>query len=138
MEEANNYQTDFVCTYHLMDDDNDKDQLYRIQLLQAFNNRIWDDVIINNMISLLFNKISNSNSIQEILIKAKQNSDINQLIDLVLLGTDIITNSNDIDILTFTLLFKFDHFYLLHRCICDQLINNDIDSVHLNNLLNTL
>ena len=37
------YQADFICTYKLMDDEDDKNTLYQFQLLQAFDMIQWND-----------------------------------------------------------------------------------------------
>ena len=37
------YDDSFVCTYHLFEDDNTADELYKIQFLQALGLEEWDD-----------------------------------------------------------------------------------------------
>ena len=50
------YQTDFICTYKLMDEEFSRNQLYRIQLMQAFNLEECDDDIVNKIIKSLYIK----------------------------------------------------------------------------------
>ena len=40
------YNTEFVCTYKQHDED-EKDDMYRIQLLQVYNLDRWDDDMTN-------------------------------------------------------------------------------------------
>ena len=42
------YQTDFICTYKNIDDSSEQEDLYRIQLLQAFDIDMWDDDEVNS------------------------------------------------------------------------------------------
>ena len=48
------YQTDFICTYKLMEDEFSRNQLYRIQVVQAFNLEVCDDDIVNKIIKSFF------------------------------------------------------------------------------------
>ena len=43
------YQTDFICTYKLMEDEFSRNQMYRTQLVQAFNLEECDEDIINKI-----------------------------------------------------------------------------------------
>ena len=127
------YQHDFICTYKMVDDENDQEQLYRIQILQAFNLNYWDDTIINKIISEVYHIISVSDEFKQIFIKARQNKSINDLLTML---DDI--NSDKDDELIFKILFKFEYFDLHHRCIVDYLINNTLDPIYMNKLLTIL
>jgi len=138
------YQADFVCTYKLCNDihENDQEQLYRIQLLQAFDLTEWNDDKINKIIEELYLSISLSGVFNTVFIKAKQNQTISELLEVYkLCNTEIetdkiaILDENDI---VFKLLFKFEYFDLTHRCIIDYLINNSVDETYLNKLLSVL
>ena len=138
------YQADFVCTYKLFDDidENDQEQLYRIQLLQAFDLTQWNDDKINKIIEELYSSISLSGVFNTVFIKAKQNQTISELLEVYkLCNTEIetdkiaILDENDI---VFKLLFKFEYFDLTHRCIIDYLIHNSVDEKYLNKLLSVL
>ena len=126
------YQADFICTYKMMDEVNDQEQMYRIQLLQAFGLNHWDDEQVIPVIMELYNELEKTNQMKEIYNKARENPIIQEMLtifsDESLIGDDIILN----------LLFKFEYFDLLHRCIVDFLINGDIDEKYKNNLLNAL
>jgi len=129
------YQPDFICTYKFMDNEYDQEQLYRIQLLQAFDLNEWDDEKINMTIEKLYAQLFNQIEFKEIFVKARQNPSIIEMLDLFMLSGEERLDENDI---IFKLLFKFEYFDLLHRCIVDYLLTNTISSVYLNNLLNNL
>lgn len=113
-----NYKKDFLCTYHLLEADEDinqeeikiyQDNLYKIQLLQAFNvihlaqttnNQIMEEYM-NVTIKLLYEKYKHHPQIQSILNSHSYSS---------------YTHNKEI---IFSLLFSFDSFYLFHSCIID-------------------
>lgn len=129
------YQADFICTYKLMDDEYDQEQLYRIQLLQAFDLNEWDDIKINSTIEELYGLFSDNNEFKEIFKKARQNENIMEMLDILKLSGEENLEENDI---IFKLLFKFEYFDLFHRCIVDYLLNNTIAAVFVSKLLNSL
>ena len=52
------YCTDFLCTYQIHNEDEDiQEDIYRCQLLQSFGLEEWDDDIINNETTVLYNKM---------------------------------------------------------------------------------
>ena len=66
------YQTDFICTYKHMDEEF-TDDLYQIQILQAFNLEKWDDTVINNLCFELYILLTKSDTIfRDIIEKAKK------------------------------------------------------------------
>jgi hypothetical protein len=121
-----------------MDNDNDQEQMYRIQLLQAFDLNHLDDDKMNQTIMELYTIISDSLEFKQIFRKARENNSIKEIINLI----DNTEDEDDIgdigDDLIFKILFKFEYFDLLHRCIVDYLITNTIYSTYMNNLLNVL
>jgi len=138
------YQADFVCTYKLIDDidENDQEQLYRIQLLQAFDLTEWNDDKINKIIEELYLSITLTGVFNDVFIKAKLNNHINEILEIYKLSnteieTDKIAILDENDIV-FKLLFKFEYFDLTHRCLIDYLINKSIDEKYLNKLLSAL
>ena len=124
------YQADFICTYKLMEVE-DQEQMYRIQLLQAFDLNEWNDDHINSLIMELYKKVSLVTGFNEIFIKARENNEIIEMLGYF--NLDEIT-----DDVVFTLLFKFEYFDLIHRCIVDYFVSNTIDSKYINLLLNAL
>ena len=129
------YQADFICTYKLMDNEYDQEQLYRIQLLQAFNLNEWDDAKINRIIADLYMVINNEGLLKEVFIKARLNKNIMEMLDILKLSGEDRLDENDI---IFSFLFKFEYFDLLHRCIVDYLINNSIAEKYIKKLLEAL
>jgi hypothetical protein len=127
------YQADFICTYKLMENEADQEDLYRIQLLQAFDLNEWDDEAINAIILDLYARVSSE--FKEIFEKARQNETILEMLAFFKLSGEKRLEENDI---IFKLLFKFEYFDLLHRCIVDFLLNQTIQHKYLANLLNIL
>jgi hypothetical protein len=127
------YQADFICTYKLMENELDQEDLYRIQLLQAFNLNEWDDEAINAIILDLYARVSHE--FKEIFEKARRNETILEMLEFFKLSGEKRLEENDI---IFKLLFKFEYFDLLHRCIVDFLLNQTIQHKYLANLLNIL
>jgi hypothetical protein len=113
---------DFICTYHLIDDIHDSNLLYQIQLLQAFELNIFDDIKIENELEILFNKIFNYTQINNIInfIKKKHN--------LYIVS----------DIIAFKILFNYDYFYIFFKCLQELFINNYITENSYNKLINLL
>ena len=127
------YQADFICTYKRMDNSDDQEQLYRIQLLQAFDSNDFDDEKINATIADLYEETNKL--FKDVFIKARQNESIIEMIDYLRLSGEERLEENDI---IFNLLFKFEYFDLLHRCIVDYLINDSIHEKYMQALLEAL
>ena len=124
------YQHDFVCTYKLMDTPDEQEQLYRIQLLQAFELYDWDDAKVNDIIVELFSILNLKSDFKAIIEKAIKNDHIIELFE-----TLKITYTADV---VFTMLFKYEYFDLIHSCISDILIHGEIHPVHLENIMAVL
>ena len=105
------YITDFVCTYHLIGgtgDDADEygiDCLYRMQFLQAFGISEYDNVIIDEVLVEIADKIKDNDELIRVI---KQHP---------LLASPDTTNSSYVDILPF--LFAYSSFYAFHKCLID-------------------
>lgn len=124
------YQTDFICTYKLMDDEF-TDDLYQIQILQAFNLEKWDNNVINNLCFELYTLLTKSDTIfRDIIKRAKQNLNIKNVYDSV-----IKNGIEDDDKIIFALLFTYDYFDLFHKCICEYFRNGVISLKTLENIM---
>lgn len=124
------YQTDFICTYKHMDEEF-TDDLYQIQILQAFNLEKWDDTVINNLCFELYILLTKSDTIfRDIIEKAKKNRDIKNIYESVIDKED-----EDTDKIIFTLLFTYHYFDLFHKCICEYMRNGKVSLQTLENLL---
>ena len=108
------YQHDFVCTYKLMDTPDEQEQLYRIQLLQAFELYDWDDAKVNDIIVEVFSILNLNSDFKAIIEKAIKNDHIIELFE-----TLKITYTDDV---VFTMLFKYEYFDLIHSFIADILM----------------
>ena len=108
------YITDFICTYKLMDNDFDKEHLYRIQMLQAFGLEQWDSVIIQDTMTTLYDKLKDDEQFRRIIDDAKISSKIGNSLP--------IYN----DSMVFTMLFNYDFFDMMHKCICENINTNFI------------
>ena len=116
------YQTDFVCTYNKIDDQEDSVILYQIQILQAFNLLEFNDNIINKITEDLYEKYKNNKYILKIIqhkfkiIKHKSNH-----------------TNNELDM--FRLCFKYNTFHLMHSILCSLINNNEINQDNYKKLL---
>ncbi len=127
------YQCDFICTYKLMDEEF-TDDLYQIQILQAFNLENWDDNVINNICFELYTLLTNSDPIfRTIIEKAKKNMDIKNIHDSVM-----DKEGEDDEKIIFALLFTYEYFDLFHKCICEYMRNGKVNLYTLENLMNKL
>ena len=117
------YNTTFICTYNLINnnvDDNDNDldnELYRSQLLQAFNLTEWDTKKIDNLFDYINKKLLNDDKGKLIIEKMKQKAIL------------------PIDDMELILLFSYDYFYLFHNCLIDLLNLNYISDDKYNSLI---
>lgn len=135
------YQTDFICTYKLMDEEF-TDDLYQIQLLQAFNLDKWDDALINNLCYELYIVLMKPETIfRDIIEKGKQNRDIKNIYDSIIQDTgdngddEHTKGEDDHDSIIFALLFTYDYFDLFHKCICEYFRNGVISLKTLENIM---
>jgi hypothetical protein len=127
------YQTDFICTYKLMEDEFSQDYLYRVQLLQAFGLERWDDDKINIITNDTFNKIKDTDLFREIIETAKKNKEMINILTLISVEDHI----NE-DELVFELLFKYEFFDMTHKCLCEQLRDGSVCETTKDVLLNVL
>jgi len=121
------YNTEFVCTYKLHEEE-DQDDMYRVQLLQAYNLEKWDDKIINNTMTTLFNNYITNADFKEIIDKAKESEKLSNIKTYI--GDDPQTLFNG--------LFQYELFDLIHLCICDLEKSSTISEINKNKLLNNL
>ena len=117
------YITDFVCTYHLIEDLDYSDMLYKTQLMQAFIQDISNSEI---NIDSAFDKID---KMTEILYK-KYNT--NRLI--IQLMDKYPNYDREIQ---FQMCFSYYSFYVMHKILCG-IINDNLDEDICKNLINKL
>ena len=107
------YNSNFLCTYQLIDEPDLSDDLYRCQFLQACNLKDWNGDTVHDVITYL-----------ETLIK--QDTDFYQY----------LKTNNMID--SFVVLLAYPYFHITHRCICDIIHNKKVSKTHTNALLNEI
>jgi len=112
------YCADFICTYKLIENESESEQLYRIQFLQAFQSENWNDDIINDKMKTLYENIKDNTVINDIINNIKKSKNLEMMITL--LGDDELT--------LFKLLFKYELFDFTHKSICN-ILNNDNENV---------
>lgn len=127
------YQADFICTYKLMDDASDQEDMYRIQVLQAFDLNEWNNDVIKDIVNDLYTKLKDIPAMKQIFERARGNSSVIEM--LALFDDDECVNENDI---IFYFLFNFEYFDMIHRCIVDYFANNTIHDKYTNKLLEAL
>lgn len=121
------YQHDFICTYKLHSPE-DQPEMYRIQLLQAFELSAWDNEAMDKGTKEIFDRVGSHPDVKAIIDKARKSKCCESVIMLV--------DSNDFTI--FTTLFQYDLFDLLHRCICDVLSRKGVNPTHRDMLLKAM
>ena len=123
------YVSDFVCTYKFFKDNNESEFCYKIQLLEAFNCKTFDDKIINNTTEYLYEKYKDNEYLSNI---------INAQLTKINLNMNEESNEESLDKLScFRSLFCYNSFYLLHSILC-SLINNTEILINKYNKINKL
>jgi hypothetical protein len=122
------YNTEFVCTYKQHDED-EKDDMYRIQLLQVYNLDRWDDDKINKIMTTIFEKYANSTDMRDIIARARESDKLSNI--KLYIGDD--------DLTIFKGMFQYELFDLIHLCICDLVDKSEkISYLNKNTLINNL
>ena len=101
-----------------MDDEFGQDYLYKIQLLQAFGLNEWDDDKVNDIIYDTYTEIKDINVFRDIIESAKKNKEMINL--LALICEEDENESIDRNKLVFELLFKYEFFDLIHKCLSEH------------------
>ena len=104
------YHADFICTYKLMDNDDDRNDLYQIQFLQAFGLRHFNEGEMSENVLQLYHQLKDCNEIQEILEE----------------GVKANPQMNMTHAIMFMCLFSYDFFNLFHKCLIDYFTTGSI------------
>ncbi len=108
------YNSLFLCTYKSLEDEQDSNICYQIQLLQAFDLLKYDDLIISNKIELCYNLLRENEEIKKILsIILNKQSNLEFL--------NLFHNFDNI--LVFQLLFSYNYFDIFHKSFSKYLNN---------------
>lgn len=93
-----------------MDNDDDRNFMYQIQLLQAFGMRNFDEDVISEKALELYHKLKECNEVKEILEEGiKANTEVKMC-----------------NILMFMCLFSYQFFDLFHKCLIDYFTTGSI------------
>ena len=104
------YSADFICTYKLMDNDDDRNIMYQIQLLQAFDMQKFNEDEISEKTLQLYHTLKDYDEVKEILeegIKANPQMEMTHAI-------------------MFMCLFSYHFFDLFHKCLIDYFTTGSI------------
>lgn len=102
------YDYDLLCTYHLIENDENLSSLcYQNQLLQVFKLNNYDSQKIDNNIIKLFNILRDDEEILEIIDILSNKLTIFQFLKQ---NNQKLDNS-----FIFQMLFSYDYFYLFHN-----------------------
>lgn len=104
------YQSDFICTYHKLNDLDESDILYKVQLLQAFNLNEWNDELVNKEVHNLYGIL-------------KSNPDFDSLLKLCPFYIEGGDNE-----MNFMYLFSYNTFYLLHDWLSYYLKDKEVSN----------
>ena len=114
-----NYDFDFLCTYHLIEDEDQSNICYRSQLLQVFKLNNFDSEQINYNIQKLYNILRDNEEILEILDILSNKLQIFQFLKQ---NNQKLDNS-----LIFQMLFSYDYFYLFHNSLIHFKTNKSLN-----------
>lgn len=104
------YHADFICTYKLMDNDDDRNFIYQIQLLQAFGMHNFNEDEMSERTLKLYHKLKECNEVKEILEEGiKANPQMK------------MTN-----VIMFICLFSYQFFDSFHKCLIDYFTTGSI------------
>lgn len=101
-----NYVSDFVCTYQLIDDEDESEMLYRGQFLQAFNQE-HNESSAKKSIDEVFDSIDKTT--MDLFNLYKDNPLIKNLMNL---------HNNNSEMVNFQMCFSYSTFYVMHKILC--------------------
>jgi hypothetical protein len=105
----------------------DNDTLFRKEMLDVFDlSKFSDD--INRQVEKLYNKYNKNKQIQNIIKYMKHDKKFTKF---------QIFGTTD-DITYFIILFSFDYFYLIHKCLQNLHKNNKITNENYDNICNKI
>ena len=120
------YNNEFICTYKSLKDEYSSNLCYQIQLLQAFNMEQYDEFILQQNIKKTFYFMGENEELKVIYeILSKKNSHFEFMKELIL--NDKTNKESPEEILNmffFQLLFSYDYFDIMHKCLSKYL--NDL------------
>ena len=91
--------------------------MYRMQFLQAFDLKDWNETEIKKETLALYEKCNKTKGFTELIDKLKQSEDLQLLISIM---------GPDDDLVVFQCLFKFELFDLAHKYFCNVIENKPL------------
>jgi hypothetical protein len=120
------YNSEFLTTYRSFKEEYYSDLCYKIQLLQAFNMEQYDEFILQQNIKKTFYFMGENEELKVIYeILSKKNNHFEFMKELIL--NDKTNKESPEEILNmffFQLLFSYDYFDIMHKCLSKYL--NDL------------
>ena len=140
------YNTNVLCTYKLIPDitDAERNMMYRIHILQIFiisDEHINDCLLTENneiivdTLDCIYHIFSKTTEFRTIIDKMGLNNIFDCFKDT---NADKDKDKSMRDETLFKILFCYDFFDLIHRCIADFLLTKSVSPDNLNKLLNAL
>ena len=121
-----NYDYDFLCTYYLIEDEEQSNICYRSQLLQVFKLNNFDSEQINYNIQKLYNILRDNEEIKEI---------IDILSNKLVLFQFLKQNNQKIDnVLVFQMLFSYEYFHIFHKLFSKYNTDKSLDKLSFSQL----
>ena len=116
-----------------MPDERSQEQLYSIQLMQALDLELWDDTAADRMLNDIIERVQSTPIFRYILSLAKANK---QILDMTKLFSEPLAKLDSS--IVFRLLFSYDYFDMMHRCVSDVLREGTVKEDHYVALCNAL
>jgi len=120
------YNIDFECKYYL----ETSDDLYRSEILKAFEMDDMDDMIINEKINTLYYQTKDYDFVTKSIDKLKNNKELSVFLFLIF--------QDGGDEAVFRLLFNYDYFHLFHAILCHYIRHKNTNEELFKNLLNKI
>jgi len=116
------YDNGFICTYNLIEDDQESIICYQAQLLQALKQTVYDDDKISVITGKIYDLLKDNKEIQEIL---------NILSEKLVLFQFFKSNNKELDnTFVFPMLFSFEYFHLFHKLLSNYISNKSLQENH--------
>tara|TARA_B100000768_G_C11182698_1_gene333655 strand:+ start:152 stop:550 length:399 start_codon:yes stop_codon:yes gene_type:complete len=116
------YDNGFICTYNLIEDDQESIICYQAQLLQALKQTVYDDDKISVVTGKIYDLLKDNEEIQEIL---------NILSEKLVLFQFFKSNNKELDnTFVFPMLFSFEYFHLFHKLLSNYISNKSLQENH--------
>ena len=130
------YITDFVCTYKRFENEEDSDDMYRAQYLQAFGINEYDFKKIDEKLEDLFFYFKNDKNGKKILENLFKKKEKYYFLNFVCNQDKTNEIENNLEELSkiFFILFSYDLFDLTHDCL-NELFNKGSISDNKTNIL---